>query len=71
MSVPIPAKLLKKGRNLVKVMNTTPDKLEDVEKPKDMAYENQQPLQQNYYWGWLAISEMRLQLSGTPAPDRK
>jgi len=67
MSIPIPAKLLKSGRNTVKVFNTTPDDRDEAVAQTDVAIEAAKQKRKNYAWGWLAISEMRLQVAADGA----
>ena len=62
----IPAGLLKKGENLITLVNTVPDDpAKAVRQLKNPAQpEDGYTMKQDYFWGWLAVDELRL-----TAPD--
>jgi hypothetical protein len=49
--LPVPAKLLKRGSNIIELINTTPDRTVAVAN----IYGGR-----NYFWGWLLIADLRL-----------
>jgi hypothetical protein len=56
-SINIPAKLLKKGKNLIEIENTTSDIVTEEEKK---AVDFIVGRKKNYCWGWFIISRLKV-----------